>query len=441
MRADESARREGGWRGANPRGRHPASLLAACLVLAALVTLSACGRTSTSTGSGTVPGTPGAHTKSTATAGITPSPTVSSAARPANSPFVCANPAGSSLTYAFVNADAQVYAVTGCSTPVQLSHFQRTDVLSLPIPRAWSPSRRYLAVLPNLQQDYCLKIFDTSTGAVLATKYECFSGDPSQSGDQRTFVGWIDDDTFLGRIDLDSSTEPLPVRLVRVNIHTQAETPVKSYAWMADPKLRGQSLFFAGRVNASDTNAYLYRLSLADGSETRLVPLGLSGFGGCQVGNGPCSWTAPWDVSPDGTHILYHNPGADSLPSDTHGVPDTPVYYAHVDGSAAVQVLAGLGSQGLLSPAFDPTGTRVTAQVGNASLNSSDIVYQPVAGGAIERVTNVTYWFWRGDGQAVVDVSIGYSGDLPLSTARLHVLASHSTQPLAANTFFYLWAN
>jgi hypothetical protein len=48
----------------------------------------------------------------------------------------------------------------------------------------------------------------------------------------------------------------------------------------------------------------LHLLSLADGSQTQLVGLGLSG-----------SWTAPWDASPDGTHLLYHSPGADSLSS------------------------------------------------------------------------------------------------------------------------------
>jgi hypothetical protein len=310
------------------------------------------------------------------------------------------------------------------------------------MPIAWSPSHRYLAVQPNLQQDYCLKIFDTNTGDVLATKYGCFSGDPSQSGDLRTFVGWLDDDTFLGRVDIDSATVSDPVRIVRVNIHTQAETPVKSYAWMSDPKLRGSYLFFGGRINPNDTTAYLYRLSLADGSETRLVSLGLSGYGGCQVGIGPCSWTAPWDVSPDGTRVLYHNPGADILPSDTQGPHDTPIYYASVDGSGAVRVLTGLGAQGLLGPAFDLTGTYATAFASNSNPAANpDFVYQALPRGAIARVVNMYYAYWRSDGQAVVDVKISYSGNTPLATATLHLLAGRTDVPLAANTYFYLWAN
>ncbi len=407
-------------------------------VLALLLLLAACGQARAIAGKKTT------ATVTSATRGRTPAPgstaSVTMPPTPANSPFVCANPAGSALTYAFVNADRQIYMVSGCSAPVQLTHLQFTDTYTMPNPIAWSPSRRYLAIHPNTQQDYCLQIIDTSTGATLTTQYDCYNGDPTQNGDVRGFVGWIDDNTFLGRIDSGTINAPTPVTLARVDIHTRAETPIASFAWMSDQRLRAGSVFFGGRVNPSDTVAYLFRLSLADGSQTRLVNLGLSGNGGCQAGPGPCSWTAPWDVSPDGAHILFHNPGADSLPSDTHMVPNTPIYYANADGSGAVAALTGVTAQGMTDAVFDPTGTRATAYVSSNS-SSTDFVYQSLPQGALQRLSGSYNSVWRADGQALVDVRSTYSGDLTLSTATLVDLATGQTTPLPANTTQYLWAS
>lgn len=427
------------------------------LALTSVLVLAACGSSSPAT----VRTTPPTATATSALPWVLATETANASATAAisplkNSPFVCANPtnatypAGSSPTYAFVNADRQIYMVTGCSAPVQLTHLQFMDTYSLPTPVAWSPSHRYLAIHPDLQQDYCLKIVDTQTGAQLNTQYDCFNGpspngDSTSSGELRSFIGWLDDNTFLGRIDLDTyNLPPDPVRLVRVDIHSQTETLVKSFAWMANPELRAGFLFFAGRVHSNDTNAYLFRLSLADGSQAQLAGLGLSGSSGCQVVPGPCSWTAPWNVSPDGTHLLYHNPGADSLPSDTHAPGATPVYYANLDGSGAVQVLAGQGGHSLLGAQFDPTGTRVTAYTASSTNpNTSDFIYQPLPQGAVQRLAGSYYVSWRADGQAVVDVRMqpDPSGDRPLSTTTLITLSTQARTPLAQNTYYYLWAS
>ena len=415
--------------------RH-ARRIVASLALLSVVLLAACAQSGrvTANKTATATTTSGANNQTpVATASANPAITLT------NSPFVCANPAGSSLTYAFVNADRQIYTVTGCSTPVQLTRLQRADPYSMPTPVAWSPSRRFLAIHPNLQQDYCLKIVDTSTGAMLNSRYDCFNGDPAQTGDVRTFIGWLDDNTFLGRIDVGVAYAPDPVRIVRVDIHSQAETLVASFAWMSDQKLRGNYLFFGGRVNPNDTNASLYRLSLADGNSVKLAPLGLSGTGGCQVGPGPCSWTAPWDVSADGAHLLFHNPGADSFPSDTHSPSNTPIYYANVDGSGAVEVLAGQPSQALLAPVFDPSGERAAVFVSSGN-NSVDFIYQVLPGGAIQRVVGDYEITWRADDQAIVDTKTTYSGDQTNSTVTLIMLASGARTPLAPNTYFYLWA-
>lgn len=418
-------------------GKAPGRRIAAILMLITLTLLAGCSQgkhVTAKKGAATA-------TATSAPRGYTPAPgstaSASPQATPANSPFICANPAGSSLTYAFVNADRQIYMVTGCSAPVQLTHIQRPDTYSAPTPVAWSPSHRYLAFQPNLQSDFCLEIVDTSSGATLPTQYNCFNGDPSASGDDRTFIGWLDDNTFLGRIDIGSANAPNPVHIMKVDVHSQAETAVASFSWMSDQKLRGNALFFGGRVNPNDTNAFLYRLSLVDGSVTKLVSLGLSGTGGCQVDFGPCSWTAPWDVSPDGAHVLYHNPGAPSFPSDTNAPTDTPVYYANLDGSGATRVLSGQW-QYLIAAEFDPSGSWIFATT-PGSTNTNDIVYQPVAGGSIQRLPNQYNFFWRSDGQALVNVVISYDSQ-STSTVTLISPGASARTPLAPNTYFYLWA-
>ena len=74
---------------------------------------------------------------------------------------------------------------------------------------------------------------------------------------------------------------------------------------------------------------WLHRVSLATGVDTRIVRLGATGNGGCQVGSNPCNWTGPWDVSPDGSHILYYSPGPTIAPSDTcQDEAETPLFYA-----------------------------------------------------------------------------------------------------------------
>lgn len=357
---------------------------------------------------------------------------------PTNATFVCANPAGSALTYAFVNADRQIYAVTGCQPPVQLTHLRYPTGIGAPLPLAWSPSHRFLAYDPNLPDDQCIRIADVTTGTTIATQHGCLSTPDNPGTELHTFVAWIDDASYLERIDMLNGV-PDPARLVRVDAHSGAETTIKSYAWMSDVRVRAGYAFFGSRIKPDDTTAYLYRLSLADGGETRLVSLGLSGFGGCQVGVGPCSWTAPWDVSPDGTHILYHNPGADALPSDTGGPHDTPVYYANLDGSSAVSIFASAQEVFMTTPTFDPTGAFAAEVVPSGAGVALAIVR--AGGGALRTVDLASgQYVWRADGGALILISFTFSGDTELSTVSLYDLGTGQSTPLADNTEQYLWA-
>ncbi|MGH2485123.1 MAG: hypothetical protein ACRDHE_03825 [Ktedonobacterales bacterium] len=152
------------------------------------------------------------------------------------------------------------------------------------------------------------------------------------------------------------------------------------------------------------------------------------------------NWTAPWDVSPDGARLLCHNPGASSFPSDTHMVPNTPIYYANADGSGATRVLSGQWPS-LIVPAFDPTGARATTFVPGSNNNNNDFLYQALSGGGFQRLAGVRSVEWRSDGQATVTMTITYSGDLTNATITLIAPDTQARTPLAPNTYFYLWAS
>jgi hypothetical protein len=63
--------------------------------------------------------TPTAQPSVTVQSTVTPQPTATTTPQP--SAFVCANPQGSNMTYAYTRGDLNVYAVTGCGTPRQLT--------------------------------------------------------------------------------------------------------------------------------------------------------------------------------------------------------------------------------------------------------------------------------------------------------------------------------
>ncbi|HEV2461165.1 MAG TPA: hypothetical protein VGS80_22675, partial [Ktedonobacterales bacterium] len=302
-------------------------MFVALTALAVAVTLLAgCGSSATAErGAGTTP---------TATTAPTSTPTATAAVGPSR--FVGANPPGSTLTYSYDDPSGNLMEVTGCSTP-------RLLIASSPggYPIAWSPTNRYLMVSqPRTSgggnQDVAI---DVQTLKGVPTQYGYTACCPSAPATVRIFIGWLDDSTFLGALvtvptspsDLNSG----PFTIVRVDLQTQKETKVASILWAADMKLRGNGayLFYGGYQSKIEGGAYLHRITLANGADTTLVPLGYAGPGQCQAGP-PCNWTAPWDVSPDGAHVIYHSPGPTRGPSDTYQEPDTPLVYANVDGSS-----------------------------------------------------------------------------------------------------------
>jgi hypothetical protein len=195
----------------------------------------------------------------------------------------------------------------------------------------------------------------------------------------------------------------------------------------------GRYLFYAADAGST---ASLHRFDLTTGTDTALVPLGLYGNGGCQ-GSTVCGWTAPWDVSSDGSHILYHNPGAASTPSDTNTPKDTPVLYANPDGSNASMPFGSQLAAGLVAPVFSPNGG-LAVTIGSTYTSTDPYSGNPqmklVTFGNPATIVAGSFVAWRGDNQALV-VSGSQSGP------SIYDLATGATTPLEANSNYYLWGN
>ena len=370
-----------------------------------------------------------------------PSPTGTSTPQPSG--FVCANPQGSSMTYAYVRGDGLLYVVKGCEAPRQYGLAQ-TGLI------AWSPSNRYLAVwTANSPGVARVEIIDVRSGAISQTQYALDFGNTPQVGDKvRIFFGWLDDSSFLGGITTIADNpqgfeQPGPATLVRVDVGSGRETTLGSIAgWVSASSGRivahGRYLFYAG-YDSAGTTGYLHRFDLATGADTQLVSLGLYTSGGCQ-GTLVCGWSAPWAVSPDGAHILYHRPGAASGPSDINVPKDTPVLYASPDGSGASAPFGSQLAAGLVTPVFSPDGSAAALSGSTyASTNQHSGAWPQVKVmrfGGTPMIVNGTYVSWRGDSGALVLEANGV-GAGPV----LYDLASGKTTPLEAGPLEYLWGN
>jgi hypothetical protein len=428
---------EGRPSGPTPRGPRTrralagiAAVLAAALVIAGFVAVFA-PRLHPPTAASTPTAQPSVTAQPTTTAEPTASPQPSGTPQP--SAFVCANPQGSSMTYAYIRGDGNVYAVTGCTAPRQLTSTSATPV-------AWSPSNRYLAVwVQTYPGPDKVEVIDTQTGATIATRYAIdFGREPPAGSTARIFFGWLDDTTFLGAIAPLVNGAPGTSTLVRVDLRTGKEATLGTIpGWVvfgpSELAVRvvadGHDLFYAAYQGST---AYLHRFDLTAGTDTRLVSLGLYGNGGCQ-GTTVCGWTAPWDVSPDGSHILYHHPGAASTPSDINIPKDTPVLYANPDGSGASTPFGTQLAAGLVTPVFSPDGALAV------TMGSTYASTDPFGGTRQMKVvafghgsaTIITVGFltaWRGDSKALVADS-------------LYDLATGKTTPLEANSNSYLWGH
>lgn len=347
--------------------------------------------------------------------------------------FICANAPGSNLTYAYQRSDGGIYTVTGCADPV------RVGVSAFSAPLAWSPSGRYLAIqAASANTTFSLVIYDRNSDKLIATKFDTQAPSSAKPGAVvRTFLGWVDDNTFLGAIQpvaADSPNAPFDTStIVKVNVASQTETRVGSIAWFADTKIIAPGyLFYGGLQNMSEGQAYLHQLDLSNGTDSKLVPLGKYGNGGCQ-GTPFCNWTAPWDISPDATQIIYHSPGPASLPSDINIVKDTPLVLLSRHNSVQSAPFGANLANSLSKPIFSPQDKYIVATgVTDRQVQQGDQWFRLLQGS----VTDVHGIFtaWRSDDLAMVIIAPGSP------QPSLYNIASHSFSALEPNSNFYLWA-
>lgn len=377
----------------------------------------------------TVTARPTATTESTATA--TPDST------PRAGVFVCANPPGSNLSYAYVRGDYHAYIVTGCTPP------QKIPVSAgYSAPLSWSPTNRYLAVKACDQNNNCpVILYDPTSGQTHTTKFVGeYPLDAAIGQTIRVFIGWVDDNTFLGALQPVISTDarnPLgPSTIVKVDVATGAETQVGKVAWFAGTKIFAPGyLFYGGLKTMSEGQAHLHRLDLSNGADTQLVPLGEYGNGGCQVSIF-CNWTAPWDVSPDGTHVVYHSPAPTTFPSDVNPVEDTPLVYAGIDGMNPSKPFGSTLAPDLSAPKFSRDGVYVLGLgIGEASdpLAPQRFSIWKVGGSVI--TVDGAFIGWGGVNQALILTNTS------TPTPSAFDLSSHAVKLLESNSSFYIWAN
>jgi len=394
-----------------------------------------------------------ATTAPSATSATQPTATTSAlptATTPGIGAFICANPAGSTMDYAYIRGDYNLYIVKGCNQPQKVAILPGSIAgYANEFPIAWSPSNRYLMIggpnTANVGRTYAV---DTQTGALLTTNYSDGYGDNLRAGDTaHLFIGWLDDTTFLGAsvpiTAQNTNGEPVgPMTLLRVNVQSGQATAITKITWAASFAIRdnGQYLFYSGFQSAQEGGAWLHRVTLATGTDTKLVPLGIADSGPCQ-GTPVCPWTAPWDVTTDGAHIVYHNPGPTSTPSDIHIVPDSPLYYANADGSSATKLPSDLLALTLTTPILSPNGQYMAAADGSYDPQNptsyTQIRIAPVGGGRVQRVSGQLI-AWRADSQGMVMITYGSNGSANVS---LYKPGTGVSQPLEANSSFYLWGN
>jgi hypothetical protein len=386
-------------------------------------------------------------TAATATPQATTAPTVAATAtpgQPAKAPppqFICANPSGSNLTYVYRRGDGGLYTVSGCANPVRVA----VDDFSTPL--AWSPSNRYLAIMACDEKNNCpVVLYDPTSRQTHTTKYIAqyplaYSGQIPDGHILRFFIGWVDDNTFLGALQPVTSSNPNGPPLgtstiVKVDVASGAETQVGKVAWFAGTKIIAPNeLFYAGLKTMSEGQAHLHRLDLSTGADTQLVALGEYGNGGCQT-TIFCNWTAPWDVSPNGAQVIYHNPGPTTFPSDTSMVKDTPLIISRLDGSNRSTPFGNNLSDSLSDPVFSPQGNYVFASgVTDKQLQQGDQWFRVLRiGGTVTDVHGV-FIAWRGDNRAMVIMSSGNPQPM------LYDLTTQKTSTLEPNSDYYLWAH
>lgn len=389
--------------------------------------------------------TPTAQAQATATVSISGSPTPG--------PFVCANPAGSRASYAYIAADHQLTLVHGCSATE--IHPRAGRIL---VPEAYSPSGQWL-IASETAANYqatsnfplCDTIINTATYATTITKYCAPSvSDPSMGWNG--FIGWSDDSTYYeGRWGAGTDTS---VTVVRVTLPDLQATKITTFPWVANyanertPSgivLRNGVLYYAGYASASDhSHAWLRRYSLATGQDTPIVSLGIAGYGGCQVqvDNTPCAWAGPWDMSADGGEIAYHIPGPTQSITDTAIEKNTPLYIVRSDGSNGTRLFPGVTlGDGFNAPSFSADGRYLEASFYSQASQSTSTFFERLGGASLIHAQDALYFSgWTPQSAVAIVLQLNMSNDY-LQRPALYNVETQTLKPLQVGSSNYVWAS
>lgn len=387
---------------------------------------------------------PTPHSSMTASASATHAST-------APSGFVCANPPGSSATYAYVGADHQMVLVKGCTAPMVVR--AKTGQQFAPV--AFSPTSRWLLAWdgaadgqgPDTQS--CLALVAVSSGAVTPTTFCSPSGMDPTSSHWYSLIGWASDANFY----LANTASDASVTVILVSLPQQSQTVVTKLTWVAsvananEPSgiaLRGDALYYGGYMSKSEDGAWLHRFSLTDKMDSPIVRLGLAGFGGCQVDIAPCQWTGPWDISGDGSSIAYHNPGPTQSMSDTTIEANTPLYVSSSDGANAKRLFPSQAlGQSFNQPTFSPNGQYIVTSFASANPAQADaVVFERLSSGATTTApTGLEWQSWASQpGVAVMYNTIATSAPDYITHLELFNVVTGARTPLQPGSYNYVWA-
>ncbi len=365
--------------------------------------------------------------------------------------FVCANPHGSSVTYAYVGRSGQLSLVRGCSAPVAVPAPAGRQFT----PIAFSPTgMRLLAwnALASAQQpdtQSCLALIEVSSGAVTPTTICSLSAGANQLTHWFSLIGWSSDASFY----LADTAQDASVTVLLVSLPQQTQTVVTTFTWVAEfanasepagIALRGDALYYGGYMSGSEGGAWLHRFSLTTHTDARIVRLGLAGGGGCQVSATPCTWTGPWDISQDGSEIVYHNPGPTESISDTTGEANTPLYLAASDGSGVRRLFPGQSlGLGFNQPAFSPDGRYVITTFPNSLLTMPHtVVIERLSDGS--QTTAPAELGWQNwalqPGVAVMYNTVTGGAPDYITHLELYNVATGARTALQPGTTDYVWA-
>lgn len=323
------------------QGIETASVIA---LLLGMLLLAACGGGSTA--SGRAGGTTGAS--STATPQVTATVTSS------GTPWSGQPPTVAGLTWVQHSTSTgkpQVWASIGGKAGRMIAEATGDDCATSALgPPVLSPDAKHIAVVGGAgcgdgQSHGPILVVDVATGSMTQV------ADTNAITNERS-VGWLDNTTlyFAGG---------------SVNVYQLGATSVTALpgtTGAVSATVRGSQLFYVTFVydhsSGVQIHALLHRYSPTSQRDVTVIDLGAFNL---PTGQSPPDFHSEgWDVSADGTHVVYQVTAAGPVPPTSPiGISSSRIYYASADNSTRSQILQYLATNNLVRLRLSPDGRQV----------------------------------------------------------------------------------